>query len=478
MQTGLARAPPPPRLATARPHTRPGRMAPAGALPCPGCRMRFSSRPLLHKHVERFCIGALTVPAEAPGPEAASGVWNRRWGQGSRGAGAAGTEVLHQAQRCPSHPSVLYPACSGHARKTGAASALIPMAAGPCRALLAPQGAAEQGGRSAGAGGTWQRCPQDAGWPRGWGALWAGHAAASRGAAGRRDPVRWAQGGAGAACPPARCDMALGRALRQAYVQGGGRQPAVLAQLLELQVEATALERPQPLPGSTGALDVELLAVELENRRLEAELLRLKARRERRADAGKVRSPWATIEGCHGADVPQPGCAWSPVSGWPPRSHRLPAAGGRAGPAAGRGGDAATPRGAPPAPTPAAPARSGRQGKSCPHHVLQHEAPVQQPWLRLLPFLGALGGFLHCIPSLGRVEAGPSFHAPFPPFPSHSIHWPQAGPQLPAAHWLLLSSHFCRIPSLRILLQHRSCWTSLDQPTGEPLHSKREEGLY
>lgn len=42
-------------------------------------------------------------------------------------------------------------------------------------------------------------------------------------------------------------------------------------------------------PPSTGThgLDAALLAVELENRRLEDELLALKVRRERRADAGR-----------------------------------------------------------------------------------------------------------------------------------------------------------------------------------------------
>ncbi|NWH67375.1 CCD17 protein, partial [Geococcyx californianus] len=109
-------------------------------------------------------------------------------------------------------------------------------------------------------------------------------------------------------------------ALRLSYLRAGGHHPAILAQLFHLQAEATALEtaaagprkgrrpgkgqthpRPLSLPlaaeaapavptetPSTGAggLDAVLLAVELENRRLEDELLALKVRRERRADAG------------------------------------------------------------------------------------------------------------------------------------------------------------------------------------------------
>ncbi|NXQ39611.1 CCD17 protein, partial [Catharus fuscescens] len=102
-------------------------------------------------------------------------------------------------------------------------------------------------------------------------------------------------------------------ALRLSYLRSGGHDPAILDQLLHLQLEATDLEKgtaglrrgrrmgtvaPQPAPEaplavpaeppSTGThgLDAALLAVELENRRLEDELLALKVRRERRADAG------------------------------------------------------------------------------------------------------------------------------------------------------------------------------------------------
>ncbi|NXB03766.1 CCD17 protein, partial [Cnemophilus loriae] len=95
-------------------------------------------------------------------------------------------------------------------------------------------------------------------------------------------------------------------ALRLSYLRSGGHDPAILDQLLHLQLEATVLEKgtaglrrgrrmapeapaavPAEPPGTgTHGLDVALLAVELENRRLENELLALKVRRERRADAG------------------------------------------------------------------------------------------------------------------------------------------------------------------------------------------------
>ncbi|XP_056353590.1 coiled-coil domain-containing protein 17 [Oenanthe melanoleuca] len=96
--------------------------------------------------------------------------------------------------------------------------------------------------------------------------------------------------------PPAGPLAAEARALRLSYLRSGGHDPAVLDQLLHLQLEATALEKgtaglrggrriEPPSPGTHG-LDAALLAVELENRRLEDELLALKVRRERRADAG------------------------------------------------------------------------------------------------------------------------------------------------------------------------------------------------
>ncbi|NWV74953.1 CCD17 protein, partial [Dasyornis broadbenti] len=101
--------------------------------------------------------------------------------------------------------------------------------------------------------------------------------------------------------------------LRLSYLRAGGHDPAILDQLLQIQLEATVLEKgtaglrrgrrmgtmsPQPapeappalpaeLPGTgTRGLDEALLTVELENRRLEDELLALKVWRERRAEAG------------------------------------------------------------------------------------------------------------------------------------------------------------------------------------------------
>ncbi|NXH47855.1 CCD17 protein, partial [Dicaeum eximium] len=92
-------------------------------------------------------------------------------------------------------------------------------------------------------------------------------------------------------------------ALRLSYLRSGGHDPAILDQLLHLQLEATVLEKgtagphkgrqmgtpavpaEPPRPGTHG-LDAALLAVELENQRLEDELLAVKVRRERRAGVG------------------------------------------------------------------------------------------------------------------------------------------------------------------------------------------------
>ncbi|XP_057641612.1 coiled-coil domain-containing protein 17 isoform X2 [Chionomys nivalis] len=64
------------------------------------------------------------------------------------------------------------------------------------------------------------------------------------------------------------------RALREAYVRGGGRDPGVLNKIWQLQVEASALElrRWQNRKEKVTAISEELLVVEAENRLLEAEI--------------------------------------------------------------------------------------------------------------------------------------------------------------------------------------------------------------
>ncbi|XP_068395877.1 coiled-coil domain-containing protein 17 isoform X1 [Eschrichtius robustus] len=82
-------------------------------------------------------------------------------------------------------------------------------------------------------------------------------------------------------------------ALREAYIRGGGRDTGVLGWIWQLQVEASALElrRSRTRRGrQAGAAFKELLAVEAENRRLEAEILALQTQR----GAGRV--PWGHEE--------------------------------------------------------------------------------------------------------------------------------------------------------------------------------------
>ncbi|XP_015725778.1 coiled-coil domain-containing protein 17 [Coturnix japonica] len=108
--------------------------------------------------------------------------------------------------------------------------------------------------------------------------------------------------------PPSGPLAAEARALRLSYLRAGGHDEATLAQLLDLQLEATALEKRaaqkmsknQPQHRAQGqdpiaveaarGLDAALMAVEMENQRLEGELLALKVRREMRADVGSLAS--------------------------------------------------------------------------------------------------------------------------------------------------------------------------------------------
>ncbi|XP_075037752.1 coiled-coil domain-containing protein 17 [Mixophyes fleayi] len=82
-------------------------------------------------------------------------------------------------------------------------------------------------------------------------------------------------------------------ALQMAYVQGGGGDPSVLAQMRDLQAEVLAFEemshkqdrkekKKKRHDGAPRALDVELMAVEMENRRLEEEIFNLKLQQSRK----------------------------------------------------------------------------------------------------------------------------------------------------------------------------------------------------
>nr|XP_046248214.1 coiled-coil domain-containing protein 17 [Scatophagus argus]XP_046248215.1 coiled-coil domain-containing protein 17 [Scatophagus argus] len=77
------------------------------------------------------------------------------------------------------------------------------------------------------------------------------------------------------------------KALRQAYMRSGGSDPAIVAQMIDLQAEAQSLEKSQAVaagrklkPPQRGP-SCELLAVEQENRKLEEEILRIQLARGR-----------------------------------------------------------------------------------------------------------------------------------------------------------------------------------------------------
>ncbi|XP_076581937.1 coiled-coil domain-containing protein 17 [Chaetodon auriga] len=78
------------------------------------------------------------------------------------------------------------------------------------------------------------------------------------------------------------------KALRQAYMQSGGSDPAIVARMIDLQAEAQSLEKNQAAaagrkvkPPPQQGLSRELLAVEQENQRLEEEILSLQLARGR-----------------------------------------------------------------------------------------------------------------------------------------------------------------------------------------------------
>ncbi|XP_071342546.1 coiled-coil domain-containing protein 17-like [Trachinotus anak] len=84
------------------------------------------------------------------------------------------------------------------------------------------------------------------------------------------------------------------KALRQAYVQAGGTDPEIVAQMTELQAEAQSLEKNHPAGSArAGKKKVkppqrrpswELLVLEQENQRLEEEILRIQLTRGRHHD--------------------------------------------------------------------------------------------------------------------------------------------------------------------------------------------------
>ncbi|XP_068176400.1 coiled-coil domain-containing protein 17-like [Antennarius striatus] len=89
------------------------------------------------------------------------------------------------------------------------------------------------------------------------------------------------------------------QALGTVYVESGGSDPAILAQMIELQVEAQSLEKKKPASAGDQAtlpLSQELLVVEQENRRLEEEIFWIQLARERRHNSEAVMSQLEHIQ--------------------------------------------------------------------------------------------------------------------------------------------------------------------------------------
>ncbi|XP_022622142.1 coiled-coil domain-containing protein 17 [Seriola dumerili] len=84
------------------------------------------------------------------------------------------------------------------------------------------------------------------------------------------------------------------KALQQAYVQSGGSDPVIVAQMIDLQAQAQSLETNQPAASTKARKkklkprqrcpSLELLVLEQENQRLEEEILRIQLARERNHD--------------------------------------------------------------------------------------------------------------------------------------------------------------------------------------------------
>ncbi|XP_075472235.1 coiled-coil domain-containing protein 17 isoform X1 [Ascaphus truei] len=100
-------------------------------------------------------------------------------------------------------------------------------------------------------------------------------------------------------------------ALQLAYVQSGGTDPSVLAQMRDLQTETMVFEemahkqerkekKKKRHDGAPRVLDVELMAVELENQRLEEEILNVKLQRgKKKIDNGHLDSEMVEMQKEH-----------------------------------------------------------------------------------------------------------------------------------------------------------------------------------
>ncbi|XP_027504663.1 coiled-coil domain-containing protein 17 [Corapipo altera] len=315
-----------------------------GSFPCPRCRMAFSSRQLLRAHQDKLCLG-ITEPASsclhggnplpvegAPGtagrPQDTSEVRVSLYGDGSEPhhhLELPGVSAAVQGQQRPGWArgaplgAVLTPRERALLRTADPTSRSSTVQQGePPQQPVLPQGRQQPPQELLEAhkrqmaeiqARTQQLEQRREGLCRQLAALGAGGPQPEQGELGLgqilqapKEQLRQVQVAQHRATlhldtllPPLGPLAAEARALRLSYLRAGGHDPAILDQLLHLQLEATVLEkgtaglrrgrRMEPPGTGTQGLDAALLAVELENWRLEDEVLALKVRRERRADA-------------------------------------------------------------------------------------------------------------------------------------------------------------------------------------------------
>ncbi|XP_044055508.1 coiled-coil domain-containing protein 17 isoform X2 [Siniperca chuatsi] len=95
------------------------------------------------------------------------------------------------------------------------------------------------------------------------------------------------------------------KALRQAYIQSGGSDPAIVVRMIDLQAEAQSLEKNQPVAAGKSTKvkppwqgpSWELLAVQQENQKLEEEILRIQLARRQHHNYEAVRTELELVQG-------------------------------------------------------------------------------------------------------------------------------------------------------------------------------------
>ncbi|XP_058536487.1 coiled-coil domain-containing protein 17 [Ochotona princeps] len=286
-----------------------------GLLACRSCDMVFRSWTLLDNHAQRFCIGRLTgeltlgaQPSAASQEPGAETVSQELQGQQETSKSAL-WKLTEQARGSPGERlRALQRARAQRLAETEAQRRALERRGQELSLRL--QGAAgTQGGTSrlSGLERELRELRSEAGRTRGALETLGARVQELQAPRGSRRPAWWEAELFGPALPvacPGTLTAEIG-ALREAYLRGGGRDPGILGQIWQLQVEASALEqrRSRIRRRKAAAASEELLVVEAENRRLEAEILALQMRRglgwvpQGPQEAPSLSSPSAPLKG-------------------------------------------------------------------------------------------------------------------------------------------------------------------------------------